>query len=367
MKVAISHDYLNQYGGAERVVEVLCEMFPRAPLYTLLYDKKRTFGYFKGKKIYASFLNRFQFAKNHHRLFIPILPLVQHSLNLKNKFDLIISSSASYAKGIRRSAGLHICYCHTPIRYAWEENYLNGYAVFKNPISKILTGPARAWLRRWDKRAAQNVDVFLANSNFIADKIKKYYAREAVILYPPVNTNIFYRDENISQGNYYLMVGRMLHYKRFDLGIEAFNKLGLPLKIIGGGPELGRLKTIAKSNIEFLPFFKDVSELRKLYNGAKALIFPQVEDFGLVAAEAQACGLPVIAYGEGGAKEIVIDGKTGLLFNEQTPEAIIGAVNKFQTQSFSRETISASAARFSKENFKKRFLEIINQNINVEV
>lgn len=365
MKVAIAHDYLNQYGGAERVVEVLCEMFPGAPIYTLLYDKQKTFSYFKNKKIHASFLNRLQFAKNHHRLFIPFLPLVQHSLNLKKKFDLIVSSSASYAKGIRHSGGFHICYCHTPIRYAWEENYLDGYAAFRNPISKIVTKPARAWLRWWDKRAAKNVDIFLANSNFIADKIKKYYNREAVVLYPPVDTSIFYRDENISQGNYYLMVGRMLHYKRFDLGIEAFNRLGLTLKIIGGGSELNKLKAIAKSNIEFLPFLKDVSKLRKIYNGAKALIFPQVEDFGLVAAEAQACGLPVLAYQDGGAKEIIIDGKTGLFFNKQTPEAVVSAVNKFQAQSFLREAISANAARFSKENFKKKFLEILNQNVKV--
>ena len=350
------------------MVEALCEMFPGSPLYTLFYDENKTLGYFKDKKIYTSFLDKFNFVKTHHRLFIPALPLVQYSLNLKNKFDLIVSSSASYAKGVRRSSGLHICYCHTPIRYAWEENYLDGYLAFRNPISKIITKPARAWLRWWDKKVAGKVDIFLANSNFIADKIKKYYDREAIVLNPPVDTKIFYYDSKSHKPeakSYYLMIGRMLHYKRFDLGVEAFNKLGLPLKIIGGGPDLKKLKAMAKSNVDFLPFLKDVSELRKIYNGAKALIFPQVEDFGLVAAEAQACGLPVIAYREGGAKEIVIDGKTGLFFNKQTPEDIINAVNKLSTQSFSRKAISDSAVRFSKENFKNKFLEIINKNVKI--
>ncbi|MBI2591428.1 MAG: glycosyltransferase [Candidatus Brennerbacteria bacterium] len=363
MRVAIAHDYLNQYGGAERVLEAIMEIFPKAPVYTLLYDEARTLGRFQKYDVRPSFLNRFEAARNHHRRFIPIFPLAQELMNIGNNFDLLISSSAGFAKGIRCGQTRHISYCHTPLRYAWEPDYLDGYSGFGNPLMKILAKPALQALRWWDFRASRKVDVFLANSEFIAKRIKNYYNREADVLYPPVDTKKFYykvKGQKSKVKGYYLMAGRFLHYKRFDLGIAAFNHLKLPLKIIGAGPEFFNLQKMVKSPfIEFISFVDSATRLRDLYSNASALIFPQIEDFGLVAAEAQACGLPVIAYRGGGAKEIIQEGKTGIFFDRQTPEAIIESVLKFSKIRFRRASISKTAQRFSKENFKAKFKEIL--------
>lgn len=378
MKVALAHDYLNQYGGGERVLETLMEVFPEAPIYTLLYDEKRTFGRFRGRVAGASFLN-FPLARKEHRWFIPLMPLAARTINLGDKYDLIISDTAGFAKGVRYgSRTKHISYIHTPLRYAWETDYLNfqfssaGWRInFR--FWKKLFKPILNYLRKWDYKAGQKPDVLIANSLFIANKIKQYYNRDAIIVYPPVDTQKFYFEEKSKLQNlnhkYYLAMGRLLHYKRFDLIVDAFAKLGLPLKIVGSGPEYNNLKfkiesasrRIKLSNVELSPFVNDENELRKLYNGAKALIFPQVEDFGLVAAEAQACGTPVIAYAAGGALEIVEDGKTGVLFNEQTPEGLVEAVRRFETKKFERGAISESAQRFSKENFKRQIIDLLSK------
>src|SRR3989344_3087006 len=300
MRVALVHDYLNQYGGGERVLETLMEIFPEAPVYTLLYDRARTGGRFEGRVAGTSFLD-FPLARRHHRVFIPLMPLAARSINLGDKYDLIISDTAGFAKGIRYAPGVkHLSYIHTPLRYAWEQKeYLTG--VMSHEL-RVMSKPILNYLKRWDYLAGQRPDTLIANSVFIADKVKKYYGREARVVYPPVDTAVFYREVPSSKfqvPSYYLAVGRLLHYKRFDLIIGAFAKLGLPLKIVGNGPEFQNLKfkieNLKLANVELIPFVSD-EELRKLYNGARALIFPQVEDFGLVAAEAQACGTPVIAY-----------------------------------------------------------------------
>lgn len=356
MKIALLHDYLNQYGGAERVLESLIELFPEAPIYTLIYDKEKTGGRFHHCKIKTSLLD-FPLSRKYHRAFIPLMPLAAKTLDLGGKYDFIISDSAGYAKGIayHDCCTPHISYIHTPLRYAWEQSqYLTGLI---SNFQFLISKPILNYLKRWDYRAAQKPKVLIANSQFIADKIKKYYNRDAVVIYPPVDTNKFFHDSKfmIHGSNYYLAVGRFLHYKRFDLIIDAFIKLGLPLKIIGSGPEEQKLKIAAKNNnnIEFISFVHNENELRKLYNGAKALVFPQVEDFGLVAAEAQACGTPVIAYAAGGALEIVKDGETGVFFQEQKPESLISAIEKFKKLKFDRKKIADSTHRFSKENFKK--------------
>ncbi len=361
MKIALAHDYLNQCGGAENVLKVLAEIFPEAPIYTLFYDEKKTRGHFKNRVKKTSFLD-FKIVRNNHRAFIPLLPLASSNLKIKPEYDLVISSSAGYAKGFNSQNAFHICYCHTPLRYAWEENYLQGLDLFHIPLLKTLAKPVRAALRSWDKKASRRVDVFIANSYFIAGKIKNFYNREAEVIYPPIDLGKFYPDPSFKTGNYFLMVGRLLHYKRFDLGIKAFNRLGLPLKIVGEGPELQKLKSMAKSPlIEFCSYIENLDELRKIYSGARALIFPQIEDFGMVAAEAQACGLPVIGYNAGGVKEIIEEGRTGLLFNEQTPEALIKAVYLFEKTNFSKSEIVENAQRFSSKNFKSKFQEIINK------
>lgn len=354
MRVALVHDYLNQYGGAERVLEVLMEIFPEAPVYTLFYDKQKTRGRFEKKIKGASFLNN-SFVCNHHRAFIPLMPLAADLMNLKGDYDLIISSSAGFGKGIAASYGSwHIAYIHTPLRYAWET-----YQYFNWPwIIKKITAPIFQYLRNWDYRAGQKPDILLANSNFIAKKIEKYYGRKSEVLYPPVDLKVFYPDPDIQRGGYFLAAGRMLAYKHFDLIIEAFNRLELPLRIVGGGPEFERLKKMAKfPNIDFLPFINE-NDLRRLYSGADAFIFPQVEDFGLVAAEAQACGTPVIAFSEGGAREIVEDKVTGIFFHQQSVDALVMGVKRFLKTNFDHEKIRLSAERFSKEKFKNRMLEL---------
>lgn len=362
MRIAITHDYLNQFGGAERVLKVLLEMFPTADLYTLLYDKEKTNGIFEGRVKGTSFLD-VPSVKNRHRAFIPLMPFAAAFLRPKKEYDILISSTAGYGKGISVKADYHISYCHSPLRYAWEIDYLKNLPFSPWPLSHYVSHPIARLLRNWDKKAAQKVNVFVANSDFIKSKIKSYYGRDAITVYPPVDTETFHIEPETKQKDYYLMVGRLLYYKGFDLGISAFNRLRKPLKIVGRGPELEKLKRLAKSPlIEFVTSNPNDRELRKIYNEAKALIFPQIEDFGLVAAEAQACGLPVIAFDQGGGREIVKDRKTGLLFKEQSPEAIIKSVKDFENLPFNRKSIAKSAERFSKGEFQANFLAAAAQS-----
>jgi glycosyltransferase involved in cell wall biosynthesis len=241
MKVALVHDYLNQIGGGERVLDVLMQMFPDAPVYTLMYDEEKTQGRYAGRVKGTSFLD-FQFARDHHRVFIPLMPLATRSINLGSAYDLIISTSAGFSKGIRydRKTTKHICYVHTPLRYAWEKKTYFGHR-FSTKLFTAIFAPAFWYVKRFDYKSAQKPDVLIANSQYIADKIKKYYKRDAVAIYPPVDTNRFHPvvsepGREISS-HYYLAIGRLLHYKRFDLIIDAFNKLGLPLQIVGAGPK----------------------------------------------------------------------------------------------------------------------------------
>ncbi len=390
MRIALVHDYLNQYGGAERVLESFCELFPEAPIYTLFYDEEKTRGKFKGKKIITSFLNN-KFVINNHRLFIPLMPLAAFFMKVDSDYDMVLSSSAGFGKGIRSGKKtVHVSYCHTPLRYAWEY-----YRYFNWPnYLKILSAPAFWYLRKWDKWVGKKPQKIIANSKYIAEKIKSYYGRGAEVIYPPVDTEKFcihprtYKhlqilnsilsdntssyvlknyvqklDEGVNpkviKGDYFLAVGRLIHYKKFDLIIQAFNKLNLPLLIVGNGPELENLKKLVRSpKIEFLTSVTD-DQLIVLYNGAQAFIFPQVEDFGLVAAEAQACGLPVISFNQGGGKEIVSEGVTGILFNNQNVDDLIMAIKRFQIRQFDRKLIRESALRFSKNKFKKAILKAI--------
>jgi glycosyltransferase involved in cell wall biosynthesis len=366
MKVAILHDYLNQYGGAERVLEAFLEMYPEADLYTLLYDRERTKSVFEGRVTETSAMD-IPFVRHHHRAFIPVMPLAASTLtSARNPYDLVISSSAGYAKGMNIKGKVHVSYCHSPLRYAWEFDYLKNVPFSPWPLREVVLKPIARLLKRWDRQAAKNVHVFLANSHFIAGKISAYYGREAEVVYPPVDTD-FWRPLTRAESarfepptaDYYLMAGRLLYYKRFDIGIRAFNALPYSLVIVGAGPEEVKLKRFASS--PRITFQRDLSdeELRVLYARAKAFIFPQVEDFGLVAAEAQACGTPVIAYGKGGGAEIVVDGVTGLHFAPQTPEALTDAVRRFEGMRFNRRAIVRNAERFSKPVFKRDVARVV--------
>lgn len=361
MKIAVTHDYLNQFGGAERVLGTLLEIFPDADLYTLLYDSEKVGGIFEENMTGSSFLDN-SFIRNNHRMFIPFMPAASKMLGGDKKYDLIFSSTAGYAKGFGIDADYHISYCHSPLRYAWEFNEMGDFDNAPWPLRKFAE-PVAEMLRKWDKSASENVNLFIANSEFISNKINSYYNRSAKVVYPPVDSDKFYLDEHTleSDGDYYLMVGRLLYYKLFDLGIEAFNKLDKPLKVVGSGPEEDIFKEKANDNIDFVSHVSD-RNLRVIYNNAKGLIFPQVEDFGLVAAEAQMCGVPVISYNKGGGSEIVEDNKTGLLFENQDVESIIDCVRKAEEMDFDREYIAKRAKKFSKERFKDEISSIIKES-----
>ncbi|MEK7513230.1 MAG: glycosyltransferase, partial [Patescibacteria group bacterium] len=245
------------------------------------------------------------------------------------------------------------------LRYAWELEYARSAPFAPWPLTRAFARPVAAWLRRWDRRASERVNFFIADSKFIAEKVRTYYGRDAAVIYPPVDTRTFYPEVVPGTKEYFLMVGRLLYYKRFDLGIRAFNELRLPLKVVGQGPEAAKLKTLATSPyIEFIPNASD-ADLRLLYSNARALVFPQVEDFGQVAAEALACGTPVVAFNGGGGAETVEHRTTGLLFDEQTPQAIARTVRDLESLKLNRQAIARRGARFSEEEFLKQFRSLL--------
>jgi len=358
MKIALVHDYLNQYGGAERVLEALCGIFPEAPIYTLLYDEAATGRVFKGREIHTSFLQRTPFARRHHRIFPLLMPLAIEQFDL-SEFDLVFSNSASFAKGvITKPHTKHISYCMTPTRFLWDDShrFIDEFK-YPWPIKKLVPFFI-TYLRIWDKEAACRVDEFVAISNFVRERIKKYYERDARVIYPPVCTAKYQISEKI--GNYFLMVGRLVSYKRFDLAVKVFNAIKKPLKIVGDGPERRRLEKLARRNIEFLGLVSDY-RMPEIYSRAQAIIFPQVEDFGLVPLEAMASGRPVIAFREGGALETVMDGKTGIFFDEQTEISLAQAIGKYYQTDWDPKIIREHALRFDKEIFKKRITELLTQ------
>ncbi len=351
MKIALAYDYLNQWGGGERVLREIAGMFPEAPIYTLFYGEEKTRRAFAGRKIITSFLD-FPLVKKRHRAFIPLMPLAAGSIKISSDYDAVISVGAAYAHGISyQPKTRHLHYCFTPLRYAWEDDFLPPTLA----SVRAFIYPVKNYLKRWDYRSAQRPGKIITISHFIADKISKSYGREAEIIYPPINEKFFF-DETIVPQDYFLAVGRLLHYKKFDFIVEVFNELRLPLKIVGIGPEMNRLRRLIKSPlIEMVGFVGSDDDLRKIYAGAQAFIFPQAEDFGLVAAEAQACGTPVIAFAAGGALEIIEKNVSGLFFKSQTRESLKEAVNNFLSRKFNPRIISQSAARFSTDRFKEEF------------
>jgi len=359
MKIALVHDYLNQFGGAERTLLALHEIFPEAPIYTSIYDRERMPEAFRRMDIRTSYMDGWPNIYRMHRYYFPFYPGAFESFDL-SAYDLIVSSSSAYAKGIKKPKGArHICYCYTPARFLYRhEDYMreeNLPSFFKIILPLALSG-----VKKWDQKNSQEVDVYIAISKVIQERIRSIYGRKSVIIYPPVNTQLF-KPSN-EEGNYFLIVSRLLSYKRIDVAIKAFNVSGYRLKIVGEGPEEGRLRRLAGSNIEFLGKVKSDAEVRKLYAGCRALVFTGEEDLGLTPLEAAACGRPTIAYAAGGALETVIDGKTGILFKEQNADSIMEAIKKFERMRFDGIEIREHAQHFDQEIFKQKIRSFLHEN-----
>ncbi|HTK04296.1 MAG TPA: glycosyltransferase [Candidatus Eisenbacteria bacterium] len=351
MRIALVHDYLVQDGGAERVLQAFQEIWPKAPTFALLYDPSRMGTGFRGKDIRTSFLQQVPFALKRYKWFMPLMPMATERHNV-NDFDVVLSSTSAFAKGvITRPETLHICYCHTPTRYLWSDthSYINEVGIprpIRHIVPMMLTD-----IRVWDRLAADRVDRFIANSATVGKRIRKYYQRDSDVIHPPVDTTRFAASR--TQGDYYVAGGRLVAYKRFDVVVRAFNKLGIPLKIFGEGPEMAKLRAMAKPNIEFTGRVGE-REKAELYAGAIAYIHPQEEDFGITAVEAMAAGKPVIAYRKGGAVETIIDGKTGVFLEEQSWEELANQIIRFDPGHFDAETIREHAGAYDTAIFKER-------------
>ncbi len=350
MKLAIVHDFLNQYGGAERCVEAFHEIFPEAPIYTSIYLPENLPDSFKSMDIRVSFMQKFPFLKKHFKKYLMFYPGAIESFDLK-EYDVILSSSSAFAKGITKGARTcHICYCYTPPRFIWN---FKGYVEKEKfgALGSLLMPPILRILKKWDLAANNGVDNFVAISKAVEKRITNIYSRDSDVIYPPVNTAVF----NVSDRSedYFLVASRLNAYKRIDLVIDAFNKLNLPLRVIGDGPCRKKLQEQANKNITFMGRV-DESTLKENYSHCRANIFPGEEDFGIVPLEAQASGRPVIALAAGGALETVIDGTTGIFFNTQTADSLIDAVNRFIAMeiSFDSAVIRKNALKFDKEVFK---------------
>lgn len=357
MRVALVHDHLAQDGGAERVVRVFQRMFPKAPLFTLIYNPDRAHPDFRGTDIRTSFLQRWPWSKKLYQWYLPMMPTAIERLDLRG-YDVVLSSSASFAKGvITDPQTLHMCYLHSPTRYLWNDtiSYVNElrYPKFLRSIAPFFLKNNRLW----DRLAADRVDDYVVNSQLVLQRLRKYYKRQGIIIHPPVNVEKF--TVSTQPGKYYLAGGRLTPYKRFDLAIEAFNHLKLPLKIYGDGPALKQLQAIAKPNIEFVGRVPDV-QLQELYAGAIAFINPQEEDFGITVVEAMAVGKPVIAYAAGGALETVKPGVTGALFATQEWEALSEAVIRLHPEQYNSRVIRQWAETFGVERFERELHQHIS-------
>jgi glycosyltransferase involved in cell wall biosynthesis len=348
MKIAIVHDFLMQMGGAEKVVDVLHDMFPQAPIYTSAYDADQMPSYYKTWDIRTSFLQRLWMKRKTHRLALLLYPLAFESFDLSD-FDLVISSSSAFAKGvITQPDTTHVCYTHAPMRYAWTtRTYVENEKLGRFTRAMLL--PAAHYLRMWDSVASSRVDHYIANSSAVAKRIEKYYRRPAQIVFPPVDTGRFEIAEDV--GDYYIIVSRFVPYKRLDLAVEAFTRLNRRLKVVGTGRQMPALQAKSGPTIEFMGRVDD-TELPGLLARARAFVMPGEEDFGIAPVEANACGRPVLAYAAGGALDTQIDNVTGVLFDEQSVDGLCDAVCRADHIDFDPIRIRAHASRFDTEVFR---------------
>lgn len=348
LRVALVHDWLTGMRGGERVLETLCRMFPDAPIYTLIYNPKAVSELIRSRQVNVSLLQRIPGIHQSYRWFLPFMPMAIESLKPRS-VDLIISTSHCVAKGIiPQDSAKHLCYCFTPMRYAWVfyEEYFGG-----NKLKSFALKPILQQLRQWDARTCKRVDRFVTLSRHVRRRIQDFYGREADVVYPPVNTD-YWTPSSKKHDNYDLIVSALVPYKRLDLAVKTYAVSGLPLKIAGAGSEYRFLRELAGNckNIEFLGRVSD-EEVRELYRSCRALVFPGEEDFGLVPVEVQACGRPVIAYAKGGALETVVEGVTGVFFKEQTLSSFQAAVKRCAEIDWDSTVIRQHAERFSEKYF----------------
>ena len=357
-RTALIHDWLTGMRGGEKVLEALCELFPGAPVYTLIATPEKISSVIASHELRCSFLQRLPGVERYYRNLLPLYPAAIERCDL-SEFDLVISSSHAVAKGVRPAPGaLHISYVHTPMRYVWDmfDQYFNAATVGSLKLGLIRLIAAR--LRRWDVRTCTRVDHFIANSAYVADRNKRHYNRDSTVIHPPVDTNRF-RIGREHDGSF-LVVSALVPYKRVDIAIEAANELGTPLRIIGDGPEMEKLRAMAGPGIRFDGWVSD-DAIADAYASCKALLFPGEEDFGIVPVEAMASGKPVIAFGRGGATETVQNGRTGMLFEEQTSASLAAAMRSFEVMDFNPDDIRRHAERFDKRVFASAMQSFIQK------
>lgn len=362
VKIALSHDWLNGMRGGEKCLDALCELYPQAPIYTLFYEPSKINSHIAKHPIRTSFIQSWPKIYSHYRYYLPFFPRAIESFRPQN-LDVVISTNHCVAKGIPKNKGaVHICYCFTPMRYAW--GFFEEYFGQKNKWFKMGAKALLERLKKWDLETSSGVDHFVAISKHIQKRIKRCYGREAAVIYPPVDTEFFTVDGSGKKEDFYLIVSALVPYKRVDIAVQAFNRSGRKLVVIGDGPEKESLRRAAKPNIQFIGWQPN-KILREHYRKARALIFPGEEDFGIVPVESQACGTPVIAYAQGGALETICANKTGLFFNEPTAPSLEQAIGRFETMNWSPETARQNALGFSRERFKnemKNFIDSVTRH-----
>lgn len=358
MKVAIVHYWLVRMRGGEKVIEALCELFPDADIFTHTIDQQNISEKIRSHQVTETFVSKLPFASKWYKNYLPFMPLALEQLDLSD-YDLILSSESGPAKGvITRPDAVHVCYCHTPMRYVWDMHHQ--YRKDQFFIKRWLMTPLLHYIRNWDFISAARVDHFVANSNYVAKRIEKYYRRNATVIHPPVETSRFIKEGDQEKSDYYLLFGQLVAYKRADIAIQAFNQSGKKLVVIGDGETKQQLIKTAKANIDFKGWLSD-EEVAHHLRTARALIFPGIEDFGIVPLEAMASGTPVIAFAEGGALETVVDKKTGIFFNEQTANSLNTAIEKFEACSFNKEELLSHAEKFNTERFKQQIQALVEQ------
>jgi glycosyltransferase involved in cell wall biosynthesis len=358
-RVALAHDWLTGMRGGEKVLLSLLRLFPEAPIHTLLHVKGSVAAEIEARAIHTTFVQRLPQVARRYRHYLPLFPAAAESIDLRS-YDLVVSTSHCVVKGVRpRPGAIHICYCFTPMRYVWDryDDYFGtGRA---DALTRLVMRAVAPRLRRWDRTSSARVHHFVADSAYVAERIRRYYGREAEVIYPPVDTEFFTPGED-RPGAYDLVVSALAPYKRIELVLDAYRGSGFPVRIAGAGPEAARLRAAAPPEVRFLGSVSDL-ELRELYRGARAVVMPGVEDFGIVPVEAMACGRPAVVFGEGGGVETVVEGETGLVFREPTPQSLRQVVDSLRTVRFNKRALRDRAQSFCEAVFLRRFRAFVEK------